>query len=384
MHGPRTEDPAHLALEPARAAGVGQIGRPNSNPRPLKVGVLTFHRCINYGSYWQARCLAEGLRAAGHEAVLLNHRSRAIESRELRCAMQPLLPRRSSRQDIAAYAAKCRAFEDSFAELPLSAPFPLESPDQMERYDLVVVGSDEVWNLTHPWYGGWPIFYGEGLRAGRLAAYAASFGNYDGSPGLEPRWAEYLKQFDAISVRDFNSRRLVGEALGEVPPLVLDPCLQFPPTLPPAPENADYIVVYGHSFDDWLKTAVRRWADHSGLPLLSIGYRNDWADRQVLEAGPGEFAQLMAGSAAVVTNFFHGCVFALLNGRPFACAGTPYRMNKVRDLVRTVGADNHLVAESTPETTLFHLLEAPLDPSIGRNIGLLRNQSATYIDQLAG
>ena len=25
------------------------------------IGVLTFHRCINYGSYWQARCLAEGL-----------------------------------------------------------------------------------------------------------------------------------------------------------------------------------------------------------------------------------------------------------------------------------------------------------------------------------
>ena len=25
-------------------------------------GVLTFHRCINYGSYWQARCLMEGLR----------------------------------------------------------------------------------------------------------------------------------------------------------------------------------------------------------------------------------------------------------------------------------------------------------------------------------
>jgi hypothetical protein len=27
-----------------------------------RVGVLTFHRCINYGSYWQARCLVEGLR----------------------------------------------------------------------------------------------------------------------------------------------------------------------------------------------------------------------------------------------------------------------------------------------------------------------------------
>ena len=32
----------------------------------MKVGVLTFHRCINFGSYWQARCLVEGLRSRGH------------------------------------------------------------------------------------------------------------------------------------------------------------------------------------------------------------------------------------------------------------------------------------------------------------------------------
>ncbi len=36
---------------------------------PLRVGVLTFHRCINYGSYWQARCLVEGLRVAFPSAV---------------------------------------------------------------------------------------------------------------------------------------------------------------------------------------------------------------------------------------------------------------------------------------------------------------------------
>jgi hypothetical protein len=30
-----------------------------------KLGILTFHKCINFGSYWQARCLAEGLRARG-------------------------------------------------------------------------------------------------------------------------------------------------------------------------------------------------------------------------------------------------------------------------------------------------------------------------------
>src|SRR3546814_5805670 len=60
--------------------------------RPRKIGVLTFHRCINYGSYWQARCLVEGLRQRGHDAVLLDHDSPLVNRAEWRCALQPLLP----------------------------------------------------------------------------------------------------------------------------------------------------------------------------------------------------------------------------------------------------------------------------------------------------
>jgi hypothetical protein len=52
----------------------------------LKVDVLTFHRCINYGSYWQARCLVEQLRSRGHEAGLLDHDRRCVRRAEVRCA----------------------------------------------------------------------------------------------------------------------------------------------------------------------------------------------------------------------------------------------------------------------------------------------------------
>ena len=47
-----------------------------------RIGVLTFHRCINYGSYWQARCLTEGLRRRGHDAGLLDHRSARVNRAE--------------------------------------------------------------------------------------------------------------------------------------------------------------------------------------------------------------------------------------------------------------------------------------------------------------
>ncbi|VWX54708.1 polysaccharide pyruvyl transferase family protein [Novosphingobium sp. 9U] len=357
---------------------------PGGSGKPLKIGVLTFHRCINYGSYWQARSLVEGLAARGHDVVLLDYADPQTDRIEWRCAMQPLLPRRSSREDVRSYGRKTRAFQQAIAELPVSNPFPLREPAAMEPRDLVVIGSDEVWNLTHPWYGGYELFWGGGIPARRVVSYAASFGNYDADAGIDGRWTNRLRRLDAISVRDDNSRRLVSTALDREPALVLDPVLQFPIARPSRVEPAGepFVAVYGHSFSAGFGDAVRRWAEPRGLKLVSIGYRNDWADEQRLDVDPLEFARMIAQSSAVVTNFFHGCVFALLNEKPFACAITPYRMNKVRDLTRALGAEAHLLREDDPPERFAAVLDAPLDPAITAAIVRMRAASEEYLQSV--
>jgi hypothetical protein len=345
-----------------------------------RIGVLTFHRCINYGSYWQARCLVEGLRQRGHDAVLLDHQSREVTWAEWRCAFQPTLPERTPRARYRLYASKARKFLRAFDALPQSPRFPLHDPGAMEPQDMVVVGSDEVWNLTHPWYGGQPIFYGEGLKADRIVSYAASFGNYDASAGLDDHWAGRLRNFSALSVRDDNSRRLVREATGEDPHLVLDPVLQFPPSPTPAKApDQPYVALYGHSLPAWFGEQVKEWAQAQGYRLVSIGYHNPWADEQRITAGPEEFAQSIANAAAVATNFFHGCVFALINDKPFACVPSSYRFNKVRDLTRDVGAERHLLDEARRHE-IGDLLGRPLDRRIGERIQVLRGASNLYLD----
>lgn len=348
-----------------------------------KTGILTFHRCINYGSYWQARCLIEGLRAHGHDAVLLDHHSRRVNVAEWRCAFRPVLPTPVPKSDYPLYREKIRKFFDAFSALPHSTRFALDDPTEMESFDLVVVGSDEVWNLRHPWYGGCELFYGVGVRAKRLASYAASFGNYDALEGLAPDWVERLRRFDSISVRDENSRNLVTAALGQEPPMVLDPCLQF--SVEPEGDwcgpRRPFVAVYGHNFSPPFIHEVRRWAADQGYPLVSIGYRNDWANAQWLTAGPHDFAQGIARAEAVATNFFHGCVFALRNARPFVCEPSSYRSHKVQGLVAAVGAGNHLVAEDTPSATYDACLGEPVEPEILHRIDHLRRTSDAYIEK---
>lgn len=344
---------------------------------PQKVGVLTFHRCINYGSYWQARCMVETLQTMGHDAVLLDHDSPTIRWKEWRCALQPRQPWRGPPGEVAQHAQKTRRFLKAFEALPLSLPFATDEPASAEAFDCILIGSDEVWNLYHPWYGGHRIFFGEGLRTNRLVSYAASFGNYSAPAGLEAPWAGLLSSFTAISVRDQNSAQIMRDTLGTAPDLVLDPCLLSPPEA--EPEAAEpYIAVYGHSFPRWFVYAVKDRAATSSYRLVSIGYCNEWADEQLIAVSPKRFASLMAGASAVATNFFHGCVFAVLNQKPFVCVSSEYRANKLRDLMQTLGTKTHLVDEASANS-IPELLATPLDNELEQRLAELRVHSRNYL-----
>jgi hypothetical protein len=163
---------------------------------------------------------------------------------------------------------------------------------------------------------------------------------------------------------------------------VLDPCLQFAETVPSdaAREEQPFALVYGHSFPVWLKEKAGRWAKRRGLRLISVGYSNDFADEQRIAADPNDFARLMAGAQAVITNFFHGCVFALLNGKPWASSPSDYRSIKIPDLAATLGAEHRLIGEQTSERELADLLDTPVVPEVTARIDQARARSSEYLD----
>ena len=68
----------------------------------------------------------------------------------------------------------------------------------------------------------------------------------------------------------------------------------------------------------------------------------------------------------MITNFFHGCVFALVNARPFVSALADYRVNKVRDLIARVGAERRLVSGDSPPSAVAAALDDPLELAADR------------------
>jgi hypothetical protein len=263
----------------------------------------------------------------------------------------------------------------------LSRRFSLHEPAAARGYDAIVVGSDEVWNFRHPWYGSKPIFFGEGIKAPRLISYAASFGNHSAWHGIDAEWASKLSRFSALSVRDENSRHLVRGSTGRDPEIVLDPCLLFPePAKVERHEAEPYALVYGHGFPAWLQTLAERWSSRTGIRLVSVGYSNDFAHEQRIAEGPIEFAQLVSGASAVITNFFHGCVFALLYGKPWATVPSDYRSIKIPDLAAKLGAEHRLIDQEVSDAEFADLLDTPIHAAVETRINELRGRSEAYLD----
>jgi hypothetical protein len=200
---------------------------------------------------------------------------------------------------------------------------------------------------------------------------------------MDPEWGRKLSRFAAVSVRDCNSWHLVRGGIDREAELVLDPCLLFPEVAKGAAarNGSPYALVYGHGFPVWLKDLARSWADRTGTRLVSVGYSNGWADEQRISASPGEFAQLMSGARAVVTNFFHGCVFALLNGKPWATVPSNYRSIKIPDLAAMLDAEHRLVEENTSERRFAELLDTPLVPQEAKRVSDYRARSEEYLDE---
>src|SRR5690606_24010101 len=94
------------------------------------------------------------------------------------------------------------------------------------KYDLVVVGSDQVWRPKYSpnIYNFFVDFIG---RGGKSISYAASFGvdEWEFNEKQTFRCKELIRKFDAVSVREQSAITLCKEKFDSDAELVVDPTL---------------------------------------------------------------------------------------------------------------------------------------------------------------
>ncbi len=196
----------------------------------MKAGLLTFYHLHHYGAILQAAATQRALASLGWECEIIDY----FVNQDIRILKPPTNPGRAANDAYNAlhYPAlkrRWRRFEAfSQANLNLTAR-RYESREELERarlpYDLLIAGSDQIWNPTIFPDGRFdPVFFGA-FSPLRKIAYAPSFGVGHLPEGMEEELNGYLAGFSHLSVRESSGRDIVREAAGREAEVVLDPTL---------------------------------------------------------------------------------------------------------------------------------------------------------------
>jgi hypothetical protein len=320
----------------------------------FRVGILTFHEGLNHGAFLQAYCLVIALRKLGHEPVLVNYKNSRHWLKE------NVHPWFSFRRPVRFLdqARKLRAFRKDQASFPLS-PYTRDADVvRQQAYDVLLVGSDTVWDTNI--FGYDPLYFGD-LQAGRRVAYAASCGTLNAASPLPDGVREQLLAFDAISVLDpvFLPQSLDGIS-----------GMQDPPSGP-------FVLVYGARFSKEDATIIRRVARVRNLPVYSVGSRNFFADRSFLGVGPLSVLSWFRSAELVFSATFHGAIMAIRSHKPFGVRLHDPIRNKVSSLLKDLG----LPERAAPSLrALEETLNAPIDfIEVDRRVESGRQQSIAFL-----
>lgn len=328
----------------------------------MKVGILTYHRSVNYGAYLQAYCLQKLLsERTGYDVEIIDYDSKSAAD-----YYKGQFFHRGVRGMI--YNIRRHLmFTDFRRNLPLSKDsLVTDDIDAFNefienRYDLIVVGSDEVWNVSgfRPFPNAYWLPKTKGVRK---VTYAISGRNRicDLTDDTKDKIQKYIDEFEFITVRDGISKKLIDGFLpeGKESSVVCDPTMAYDFSFDR--EVGRRLIREKFHVDPGKK--VIAIMDSTGDIIRNLNEDNDVQFISLYSYYPGlknnpnikpeEWVQIIAASDGLITAFYHGMCIALSSNTPFLfCEERDIESNefsKGYDLLHRYEMEDHYIRCSDP------------------------------------
>lgn len=386
-----------------------------------RIGILTYHRSMNYGALMQSAALASALqdKFSNAEVEIVDYCSRKMIAYY---RLITLYRGKDSIFQLGGRIAMYRAFQRGLRELPLS-PSHLFSDDCQKffpwighRYDVLITGSDAVWNYGKRGLPN-PYFLAGGGDYARFS-YAASCNGLGiktfsevGADG--PFLRDAFQRFDYIGVRDAQTQRLVKTVCPEAethhncdPSLLLgdlskrdrsaliDKLYRAYRFDPEKPTIGLMLSNLNGSVAQELTRRLKA-AYGSAYQTVSVYSYNRYADiPYIADLTPQEWSLIFGLFHATVSKYFHGTMFSLLNGTPVLAVGAEKSIeampNKIEDALGRMGLEDLYFPASGKEqldwekfmTKLDDLLRSPPLDRIRRGLEAERRSADSFFEAL--
>lgn len=262
-----------------------------------KALVVTYYAGANYGAFWQAYGVGQYIKKYGYEVEYL---------RDLQ--MEEALLGGINQYEKAKNTKLLSAINEDFS-----------ITDKKGDFDLVVLGSDEIWNLESAKNPKRKQYWGQGIRAKKKISYAPC--------AINTSWKRlFLKikplyDLDGISVRDVPSKITLKRIIRKDIQVVIDPTFLISyDFIKESIIKEKYVLVYSYGLDSGQQTFVKKYAENNKLKIVVAGHEAAWADYN-LACSPKEWLALFKYASYVFTTTFHGSVYSIIFEKEFALLG---------------------------------------------------------------
>ena len=302
-----------------------------------KIGIITFHNSYNCGSMLQAYAMQQIVdRITGRKSEIIDFSNE--QQHQLYSVHQPCNNVKNIIKNVllAPYFQRIRKNYDTYERFKrdnfnLSA-YPMRRMDELsdEAYAAVITGSDQVWNITIE--DGDDAYFLPWVKSAKKIAYAPSFGAKDISKFAKnpQRYAEYLRTFSSLSIRERNGQQWLQKLTGRKPELLLDPTLLLDSAdydliaskdlkLPPK-----YIFYYSPGYSHDINHLVQQISKKYSLPVIAFNTKTFYVKGMQFSGfklptveNPATYLQLIKNAELVITTSFHGTVFSSIYRKKF-------------------------------------------------------------------
>lgn len=324
-----------------------------------KIGILTFHKSINYGSVLQSWALSKVIskrfvveiidyEPQNYEFLYANYRQwNSWNNIKYNLKRMPLSSALNNQQQL------FKKFRDK--QLPLSREkYNYNNGcDIKEEYKGIVVGSDQVWNIRAKDCD--PIFFLPFNYSGNKVSYACSINDTDYTEkNLPSNLASEICDFDFISIREESGKNKLEQFIAKQKKVytLLDPTLlcnssEYDSLLNDRIVDGKYIFLYNVWTSEVGIQAAKFLSEKLNMPVYTIMTASNVKEINLLKksgilvdtvrTSPSDFLNFFKYASYIVTESFHGTAFSLIFEKPFVCVSNRTNDERLNNILTLVG-----------------------------------------------
>ena len=262
-----------------------------------------------------------------------------------------------------------------------------DAVNAVNENDILLAGSDQIWNMTAGKNSEWYTFRWQGLPENiRKCSYAASVGLSEINENKRNDYHRVLRGFSCVSFREQNTAELLAPYISCPVRCDLDPTLlydkdKWSELAADRIEKEPYVFIYMLRPDTRLIDMGKKYAAQHNCKVIYTGLMADNFSgvQTVCSAGVEEFLSYIKHAEAVITNSFHGMAFSIIFEKQFVSVKISDTNTRALNILKKLALENRQI----DSIDKLSVIDEPIDYGAAKSkLSAEREGSLNYIKQI--